>query len=86
MPALLSAKTRLVAITYASNAVGSITDVKRAMQIIHEAGAFHVDAPLHFLRRTLSLMCGKRIAISGGSVYKFFGGGDGGRSMANMAC
>lgn len=42
---LLSAKTRLVACTLASNAIGSIVDVANAVRIAHKAGAeIFVDA------------------------------------------
>lgn len=45
LPDLLSEKTRLVACTYASNAVGSVTDVARVVELAHEAGALaYIDA------------------------------------------
>jgi cysteine desulfurase family protein (TIGR01976 family) len=48
LPELLNERTRLLAITYASNAVGSISDVTRATALAHAAGALvHVDA-VHF--------------------------------------
>ncbi len=48
LPELLNERTRLVALTYASNAVGSITDVARAVELAHAAGALiYVDA-VHF--------------------------------------
>jgi cysteine desulfurase family protein (TIGR01976 family) len=45
LPGLLNEKTRLLAITAASNAVGSITDLKTAVSLAHKAGALaYVDA------------------------------------------
>ncbi len=74
LPSLLSEKTRLVAVTHASNAVGSITDVKHVVQLAHEAGALvYVDA-VHYAPHGLidvqALDCDFLVA----SVYKFFGG------------
>ncbi len=73
LPDLLNEKTRLVAITYASNAVGSITHVKRAVQMIHEAGALTYVDSVHYAPHGLidvqDLDCDFLVA----SVYKFFG-------------
>ncbi len=45
LPNLLNEKTRLVACTYASNAVGSVTDVARVVELAHEVGALtYIDA------------------------------------------
>lgn len=74
LPALLNERTRLVAITYASNAVGSITDVKRAVQMIHDAGALAYVDSVHYAPHgsidVQDLDCDFLVA----SVYKFFGG------------
>lgn len=48
LPDLLSEKTRLVAVTFASNAVGSVTDVKTAVQMAHDAGALAFVDAVHF--------------------------------------
>ena len=73
LPSLLNEKTRLVAITFASNAVGSITDVKRAVQMIHEVGALaYVDSVHYAPHRQIDVQeldCDFLVA----SVYKFFG-------------
>jgi cysteine desulfurase family protein (TIGR01976 family) len=73
LPSLLNEKTRLVAITYASNAVGSITDVKRAVQMIHEVEALAYVDSVHYSPHGLidvqDLDCDFLVA----SVYKFFG-------------
>ena len=73
LPGLLNAKTRLVAVTYASNAVGSISDVKRVVQMAHQAGALvYVDsvhyAP-HGLLDVQKLDCDFLVS----SAYKYFG-------------
>jgi cysteine desulfurase family protein (TIGR01976 family) len=45
LPDLLNEKTRLLAITAASNAVGTIPDITRATQLAHDAGALvYIDA------------------------------------------
>jgi cysteine desulfurase family protein (TIGR01976 family) len=45
LPGLLNEKTRLLAITAASNAVGSMTDLSTAVSLAHTAGALvYVDA------------------------------------------
>jgi selenocysteine lyase/cysteine desulfurase len=45
LPGLLTKRTRLVAVNYASNAVGTINDVARVVELAHAAGArVYVDA------------------------------------------
>jgi selenocysteine lyase/cysteine desulfurase len=39
LPGMFNERTRLVAVTYASNAVGSIVDVKMVTQLAHQVGA-----------------------------------------------
>ena len=39
LPDMLNEKTRLVAVSYASNAVGSITDIKEVTRMVHDQGA-----------------------------------------------
>jgi cysteine desulfurase family protein (TIGR01976 family) len=73
LPELLSEKTRLVAITYASNAVGTIPDVKEITRQAHETGALvYVDsvhyAP-HGLLDVQDLDCDFLVS----SPYKYFG-------------
>lgn len=74
LPSLLNEKTRLVAVTYASNAVGSITNVKKAVQMAHEAGALAYVDSVHYAPHgsidVQDLDCDFLVA----SVYKFFGG------------
>ncbi len=73
LPDLLSHKTRLVALVYASNAVGTIVDVKRVVSMAHEVGALvYVDA-VHYTPHgpvdVRNLDCDFLVA----SAYKFFG-------------
>lgn len=70
---LLNEKTRLLAITYASNATGSISDVQRAVQHAHAAGALVVVDAVHFAPHGLidvqQLDCDFLLS----SAYKYFG-------------
>ncbi|MCA9968717.1 MAG: cysteine desulfurase-like protein [Anaerolineales bacterium] len=73
LPGLLNARTRLVAVTFASNAVGSITDVRRVVELAHAAGALvSVDA-VHYAPHgpidVQALDCDFLLS----SAYKFFG-------------
>jgi cysteine desulfurase family protein (TIGR01976 family) len=73
LPELLSDRTRLLAITYASNALGSITELRRVVQLAHLAGALvYVDA-VHYAPHGLidvqALDCDLLVC----SAYKFFG-------------
>lgn len=73
LTSVLSAKTRLVAMGYASNCTGTINDVKRFAAQAHQAGAlFYVDAV------QLAPHCGIDVQDLGcdflvASAYKFFG-------------
>lgn len=69
----LSTKTKIVAINYASNAVGTVTDVKKFIKLAHEVGAVTVVDAVHYAAHhpidvkeidTDILVC---------SAYKFFG-------------
>lgn len=70
---LLNERTRLVAVTYASNAVGSITDVKRVAQIAHQVGALVYVDSVHYAPHGLidvqDIDCDFLVC----SPYKFFG-------------
>lgn len=73
LPDLLSNKTRLVAVNYASNALGSITDVKRVAELAHAAGALvYVDA-VHFAPHRLIDVQDLDCDFLACSAYKFFG-------------
>jgi cysteine desulfurase family protein (TIGR01976 family) len=73
LPELLNDKTRLLALTYASNAVGSISDVRRAAQLAHAAEALLLVDSVHFAPHGLidvqALDCDFLIS----SAYKYFG-------------
>lgn len=73
LPGLLNDKTRLVAVTYASNAVGSISDVRRVVALAHAAGALALVDAVHFAPHGLidvqALDCDFLIS----SAYKYFG-------------
>ncbi len=73
LPELLNEHTRLLAITYASNAVGTINDVAHAVKMAQAVGAWtYVDAvhyAPHGLLDVKALDCDFLVC----SVYKFFG-------------
>jgi cysteine desulfurase family protein (TIGR01976 family) len=73
LPALLNDRTRLVAVTRASNAVGTMVDVARVVQMAQQVGALvYVDA-VHYTPHgpvdVQALDCDFLVASS----YKFFG-------------
>ncbi len=73
LEAAISPRTKLVALGYASNAVGTINDVRRAVELAHAVGAWvYVDA-VHYAPHgsidVLVLNCDFLVC----SVYKFFG-------------
>jgi cysteine desulfurase family protein (TIGR01976 family) len=69
----INAKTKLVAVGYASNAVGTINPVKEIVQLAHQAGALaYIDAvhyAPHGLIDVAALDCDFLVC----STYKFFG-------------
>jgi cysteine desulfurase family protein (TIGR01976 family) len=73
LPQLLNERTRLLAITHASNAVGTIPDVARAVRLVHAVGALvYVDAvhvAPHHLIDVQALDCDFLVS----SAYKYFG-------------
>ncbi len=70
---LLNERTRLLAITHASNAVGSITDVARAAEMAHRVGALvYVDA-VHYAPHGLIDVQATGCDFLACSAYKFFG-------------
>ncbi|MBK7893510.1 MAG: cysteine desulfurase-like protein [Anaerolineaceae bacterium] len=73
LPDLLSEKTRLLAITYASNAVGSITDVQRATELAHAAGALVLIDSVHFAPHGLLDVQAIDCDFLLSSSYKYFG-------------
>ena len=73
LQSLLSEKTRLVAVTYASNTTGSIVDIHRVVELAHRIGAqVYVDAvhdAPHHLVDVQAVGCDFLAC----SAYKFFG-------------
>lgn len=70
---LLNDKTRLLAITHASNAVGTIPDVARAAKMAHAAGALvYVDA-VHYSPHGLLDVQALDCDFLACSAYKYFG-------------
>jgi cysteine desulfurase family protein (TIGR01976 family) len=73
LEAAITSRTRLVALGYASNAVGTINDVRRAVELAHDVGAWvYVDA-VHYAPHgpidVRALDCDFLVC----SAYKFFG-------------
>ncbi|UCG22834.1 MAG: cysteine desulfurase-like protein [Chloroflexota bacterium] len=70
---LLNERTRLVAVTYASNAVGTIVDVARVTELAHQAGALvYVDA-VHYTPHNPVDVQAVDCDFLACSAYKFFG-------------
>lgn len=70
---LLSTKTKLVAVTYASNTTGSINDIKRIVEMAHSVGALvYVDA-VHYAPHELIDVQALDCDFLACSAYKFFG-------------
>lgn len=73
LPSLLSEKTRLLAITWASNALGSITQMEHVVRLAHAAGAWvYVDA-VHYAPHDLIDVQAVECDFLVCSAYKFFG-------------
>ncbi len=70
---LLSPRTRLVAIGAASNALGTISDVKRAAQLAHEAGALCFVDAVHYAPHNLVDVQDLDCDFLACSAYKFYG-------------
>ena len=70
---LISSKTKLIALTYASNTTGSIVDVKRVIEAAHNVGAMvYVDA-VHYAPHHLIDVQELGCDFLACSAYKFFG-------------
>jgi cysteine desulfurase family protein (TIGR01976 family) len=70
---LLNSKTKLVAVTYASNTTGSINDIKRFIELAHAVGALvYVDA-VHYAPHELIDVQALDCDFLACSAYKFFG-------------
>ena len=73
LPALLTERTRLVAVNYASNAVGTISDVKLAAELAHRAGALVFVDAVHYAPHDVIDVQDLDCDFLACSVYKFFG-------------
>lgn len=73
LPRILNERTRLVAVNYASNAVGTITDVAQVVKMAHTVGALvYVDA-VHYAPHDVVDVQALDCDFLACSVYKFFG-------------
>lgn len=73
LPNLLTPQTRLLAINYASNAVGTINDVAQATAMAHQVGAFvYVDA-VHYAPHGPIDVQALDCDFLASSAYKYFG-------------
>lgn len=73
LQSLLNEKTRLIAVTYASNTTGSIVDVRRVVDMAHQIGAqVYVDA-VHYAPHHLVDVQELECDFLACSAYKFFG-------------
>ena len=73
LPGLLNERTRLVAVNYASNAVGTISDVAQVAKLAHAVGALvYVDA-VHYAPHGPIDVQALDCDFLACSVYKFFG-------------
>ncbi len=70
---LLSPRTRLVAIGAASNVLGTISDVKRAAELAHEAGALCFVDAVHYAPHKLVDVKELDCDFLACSAYKFYG-------------
>jgi cysteine desulfurase family protein (TIGR01976 family) len=73
LEALLSDRTRVVAFPWASNAVGTITPVRRITQLAHEAGALAWVDAVHYAPHGPVDVAATGVDILICSPYKFFG-------------
>jgi cysteine desulfurase family protein (TIGR01976 family) len=69
----ITSRTRLVAIGYASNALGTINDVERAVQLAHQVGALcFIDAVQYAPHQSIDVQA-LDCDFLACSAYKFFG-------------
>lgn len=73
LPALLNERTRVVAIGAASNALGTISDVKYACSLAREAGALSFVDAVHFAPHNLIDVREIGCDFLACSAYKFYG-------------
>jgi cysteine desulfurase family protein (TIGR01976 family) len=73
MDALSQPRAKLLAIGAAANAIGTVTDVKRAARLAHAAGALVFVDAVHFAPHTLVDVRDLDCDFLACSVYKFYG-------------
>ncbi len=73
LAAAVGPSTRLVAVTCASNAVGTIVDVRRVVEIAHGAGALVYADAVHYAPHALVDVSATGVDFLAASSYKFFG-------------
>ncbi len=73
MAAKINARTKLVAVGYASNSVGTINDVRRAVELAHSVGALAFVDAVHYAPHGLIDVRALDCDFLACSVYKFFG-------------
>ena len=73
LAAAIGPKTRLVAIGAASNALGTINDVRRAADLAHEAGALAFADAVHYAPHALVDVQALGADFLACSAYKFYG-------------
>jgi len=69
----LSERTRVVAFTLASNAVGTITPAAEIVRLVHGAGALAVADGVHFVPHRLADFGASGLDVMFCSAYKFYG-------------
>jgi cysteine desulfurase family protein (TIGR01976 family) len=69
----INTRTKLVAVGYASNAVGSINDVRRVVELAHSVGAMAFVDAVHYGPHGLINVRDLDCDFLACSVYKFFG-------------
>ena len=73
LEAAVSSRTRVVAITHASNAIGTIVDVAAATRMAHDVGALVVVDAVHYAPHGRIDMAAVDCDVLLASAYKFFG-------------
>jgi cysteine desulfurase family protein (TIGR01976 family) len=73
LAAKINERTKLVAVGYASNAVGTINDVRRAVELAHSVGALAFVDAVHYAPHGLIDVRALDCDFLACSVYKFFG-------------
>jgi cysteine desulfurase family protein (TIGR01976 family) len=71
--AALTDRTRLVAVTHASNAIGTVVDVASVVEVAHSVGALVFVDAVHFAPHGLIDVVATGCDFLAASAYKFFG-------------